>query len=302
MEALMKKRFIPLWVGIIILWSTSLVWGQLRVVATYPWIGDLVQKIGQERVAVFVLARGTEDPHFIVPKLSYIAKLRQADLLIINGAGLEIGFIPILVQQAGNSRIQEAGGFLDLSRQVRLSGVPAVVSRSEGDIHPEGNPHFLLDYHRMPALAGAVKNRLCSLDPNHCSIYEKNLSFFLTQWGNRSRDWDKALAALKGSGVIEYHRLFDYLLDATGLIFLGTVEPKPGIPPTARHIEELVNIAKTRKAAFILQDVYHEEKSARFLAEKSGVRYILLPHDVGAVPEAGDLFSLFDEIVKRLGR
>jgi zinc/manganese transport system substrate-binding protein len=276
--------------------------GQIKVVATYPYIGDLTRKIGGDKVDVFVLAKGTEDPHFIVPKPSYIARLRSADLLIINGAGLEIGFIPILIQQANNPRIQTDKGFLDLSQQVKLIEVPASVSRAEGDIHPEGNPHFALDYHRLPILARAVKEKLCGLEPNNCRIYEKNLSEFLKHWEEKTRTWERSLSAFKGKRIIEYHRLFDYFLQTSGLIFLGTVEPKPGIPPTARHIEELIGTSRDKKPDFILQDVYHEERSARFLAEKTGAKYLLLPHDVGAVSEAKDLFSFFDEIIKRLGQ
>jgi zinc/manganese transport system substrate-binding protein len=278
----------------------SLSYGQVKVVTTYPFIGDLTQKIGGDRVEVFVLGKGMEDPHFIVPKPSYIAKLRRADLLIVNGAGLEIGFIPILIQQANNPRIQTSKGFLDLSQQVSLIDVPANVSRSEGDVHPEGNPHFFLDPHRIPILAKAITEKLCSLDPTNCRPYEKNLSEFLKHWDEKTREWDHKLSTLKGKGIIQYHQLFNYFLSVYHLSMFGTVEPKPGIPPTARHMEELIEIAKAHKVEFILQDVYHEKRSARFVAEKTGAKDILLPNDIGAVPEAKDVFSLFDEIVRRL--
>jgi zinc/manganese transport system substrate-binding protein len=297
----MKK--IIIFLGLITSLSLApLSYGQIKVVATYPYIGDLTQKIGGDRVEVFVLGKGTEDPHFIVPKPSFIARLRGADLLIINGAGLEIGFIPVLIQQANNPRIQTSRGFLDLSQQVKLIEVPASVSRSEGDIHPEGNPHFSLDPHRLPILARAIKEKLCGLDPNNCRPYEKKLSEFLKQWDEKTRAWDRMLSALKGKKVIEYHKLFEYFLAAYSLTPVGTVEPKPGIPPTARHMEELIETAKAHKVEFILQDVYHEKRSAQFIAEKTGARTILLPNDVGAVPEAKELFSLFDDIVRRLSQ
>jgi zinc/manganese transport system substrate-binding protein len=295
----MKKIIMLL--GLIAVFSlTSFSYGQIKVVTTYPYIGDLTQKIGGERIEVFILGKGTEDPHFIVPKPSYIAKLRGADLLIINGAGLEIGFIPILIQQANNPRIQTSKGFLDLSQQVKLIDVPANVSRAEGDIHPEGNPHFSLDPHRIPILARAIEEKLCNLDPTNCRPYEKNLSEFLKHWEEKTREWDHKLSTLKGKGIIQYHQLFNYFLSAYHLSMIGTVEPKPGIPPTARHMEELIETAKIHKVEFILQDVYHEKRSARFVAEKTGAKDILLPNDVGAVPEAKDVFSLFDEIVRRL--
>jgi zinc/manganese transport system substrate-binding protein len=277
-------------------------YGQIKTVVTYPYIGDLTQKIGGDKVEVFALAKGTEDPHFIVPKPSFIAKLRGADLVIINGAGLEIGFIPVLINQANNPRIQTSKGFLDLSQQINLIEVPASVSRSEGDIHPEGNPHFVLNPHNIPILAKAIKDKLCSIDPTNCQHYEKRLVEFLNHWNEKNRDWDRKLSDLKGKKVIQYHQLFNYFLSVYHLSRAGTIEPKPGIPPTARHIEELIDVAKSQKVDFILQDVYHEKKSGPFMAEKTGAKYILLPHDIGAVPEAKDLFSLFEEIVRRLSQ
>jgi len=295
----MKKLVSLVFLMIVSTWSVT-VDAQIKVVTTYPYIGDLTQKIGGEKVDVFVLGKGTEDPHFIVPKPSFIAKLRGADLLIINGADLETGFVPILIQQANNPRIQSFKGFLDLSQQIKLINVPVQVSRSEGDIHPEGNPHFALDPHRISILAKAIKEKLCGLDSNNCRTYEKRAGDFQKHWEEKTKEWDQKLSALKGTRVIQYHQLFNYFIAAYQLSVIGTIEPKPGIPATARHIDELIGTVKTQKGAFIFQDVYHERKSARFIAEKTNIRDILLPHDVGAVPEAKDLFSLFDEIVRRL--
>jgi len=296
------KKFI-IFLGLILVLSfTTFSYGQIKVVVTYPYIGDLTQKIGGDKVEVFVLGKGTEDPHFIVPKPSFIAKLRGADLVIINGAGLEIGFIPILIQQANNSRIQTLRGFLDLSQHVNLIEVPTNVSRSEGDIHPEGNPHFTLDPHNIPFLARAIKDKLCDLDFKNRQDYEKRFAEFIRQWDEKIREWDHKLSILRGKRVIEYHKLFEYFLSAYGLSVAGTIEPKPGIPPTARHMEELIETGKTQKIDFVLQDAYHEKRSAQFVAEKTGAKYVLFPHDLGAVPEAKDLFSLYEDIVRRLTR
>jgi zinc/manganese transport system substrate-binding protein len=284
------------------LFVVPLTYGQIKIVAAYPYIGELSKKIGGDRVEVFVLGKGMEDPHFIVPKPSFIAKLRGADLLILNGGDLEVGFIPVLIQQANNPQIRTSKGFLDLSKLVKLIEVPVNVSRSEGDIHPEGNPHFLLDPHRLPPLARAVKEKLCTLDSANCQLYEKNFSEFNARWNEKLKGWGRQLSSLKGKRVIEYHRLFDYLLRAYDLQPVGTLEPKPGIPPTARHVEDLIVKAKDQKVDFVLQDVYHDNRSARFLAEKIGAKYVLLPHEIDAVPEAKDLFSLFDEIVRRLSQ
>ncbi len=294
------KKFI-IFLGLILgLSFTTFSYGQIKVVVTYPYIGDLTQKIGGDKVEVFVLGKGTEDPHFIVPKPSFIAKLRGADLVIINGAGLEIGFIPILIQQANNPRIQTSKGFLDLSQHVNLIEVPTNVSRSEGDIHPEGNPHFALDPHNIPILARAIKDKLCDLDAKNRQEYEKRFAEFKRQWDGKMKEWDHKLSVVKGKRVIQYHQLFNYFLSTYHLSLAGTIEPKPGIPPTARHIEELIETAKAQKVDFVLQDAYHEKRSAQFVAEKTGAKYVLFPHDIGAVSEAKDLFSLFEEIVRRL--
>lgn len=279
----------------------SLSFGQLKVVATYPWIGSLVKEIGKDKVSLYVIAKGTEDPHFVVPKPSHIAKLRDADLLIIQGAQLEIGFLPPLLQQSNNPRIQPGReGLLDLSQFVALIEKPASVSRAMGDVHPEGNPHYQLDPHNIPVLAKAVEKKLCELDQSNCAYYGTNLENFLSLWNTKLKEWDRDFEKLRGTRVIEYHKLYDYLLNRYGMVLVGTLEPLPGIPPTATHIEELLKTAQ--KVKYILQDVYHEKRAAQFVAKKLNAKMVVLPHDVGALPEAKDLFSLFDEIVRRLSQ
>ena len=172
---------------------------KLKVVCTYPYIGDLARTIGGERVEVTVLAKGTDDPHFVVPKPSFLSKLRAADLLIVNGADLEVGFVPVLIRQSNNPKIQSPEtGLLDLSRFVTLREVPAVLSRAEGDVHPQGNPHFHLDPHYVPLLARAVAERLSALDPSGGAIYQRLLAGFLNRWSEKQEEWDRRLAPLKG--------------------------------------------------------------------------------------------------------
>jgi zinc/manganese transport system substrate-binding protein len=276
---------------------------KLKVVCTYPYIGDLARTLGGERVEVTVLAKGTDDPHFVVPKPSFLAKLRDADLMIINGADLEAGFGPVLIRQSHNPKIQSPeSGLLDLSRFVPLQEIPAVLSRAEGDVHPQGNPHFHLDPHHIPALARAVSGRLSALDAAGRPAFQKSLNDFLKHWAEKLQEWDQRLTPLKGKRVIEYHKLFHYFFLSYGLVQIGSIEPKPGIPPTARHLDGLVEKARQPGLGFLVQDVYHEPKSARYLSEKTGVAVTVLPHDVGAVPEAADLTTLFETIIKRLGR
>jgi len=283
----------------ILLLLFSFSFANLKVVATYPWIGELVKEIGKDRVSIYVIAKGTDDPHFVVPKPSHIAKMRDADLLIMQGASLEVGFLPPLLQQSNNPKIQPGRqGLLDLSEFVKIIEKPVSVSRAMGDVHPEGNPHYQLDPHNIPILAEVIKDKLCQLDEGNCVYYKGNLEDFLRRWDAKLKVWDEGFSKLRGVKVIEYHKLYDYLLSRYGMVLVGTLEPLPGIPPTAKHIESLISQAQGVK--FILQDVYHEKRTAGYVAKKLNARMVILPHDVGAVPEANDLFSLFDEILRRL--
>jgi zinc/manganese transport system substrate-binding protein len=273
---------------------------KVKVVVTYPYIESLVRELGKDQVDVAVLAKGDEDPHFVVPRPSFIGKLRQADLLIINGGSLEIGFIPPLIRQANNPKIMPgADGFIDLSGSVTLIDKPDKVSRAEGDVHPEGNPHFILDWHNVPAVARAIADALGRADAAGKGGYQKSLDAFLTRWKERSDAWDKKAEPLKGRKIIQYHRLFNYFTRRTGMEIVGELEPKPGIPPTSRHMEELIESNAAGTVAKIVADAYHEKSSAEGLAKKLGTGWVVLPHDVGAVDEAKDIFALYDALLAR---
>ncbi len=269
-----------------------------KIVVTYPYIAALVGEMAKDRVEVTTLAKGDEDPHFVVPRPSFIGKLRQADLLIINGASLEIGFVPPLIRQANNPKIMPgAEGLIDLSQSVQLIEKPDSVSRSEGDIHPEGNPHFILDWHNVPALARAIADALARADRGGADTYHKNLDAFLARWKAQSDAWDKKASPLRGKAIIQYHRLFDYFAMRTGLKIVGELEPKPGIPPTSRHLEELIEANAAGTIYMVVTDPYHERKSPEGLAQKLSVPWAVLPQDVAAVPAAKDIFSLYDTLL-----
>ena len=269
-----------------------------KIVVTYPYIAALVGEIAKDRVDVTTLAKGDEDPHFVVPRPSFIGKLRQADLLIINGASLEIGFVPPLIRQANNPKIMPgAEGLIDLSQAVELIEKPDSVSRSEGDIHPEGNPHFITDWHNVPGLARAIADALARTDRGGASAYQKNLDTFLARWKAQSDAWDRKAAPLRGKAIIQYHRLFDYFAGRTGMRIVGELEPKPGIPPTSRHLEELIEANAARAVYMVVTDPYHERKSPEGLAKKLSVPWAVLPQDVAAVPAAKDIFSLYDTLL-----
>lgn len=283
------------------LFSLSLLSAELRVVAAYPYIREVVKAVGAERVTVDALSKGQWDPHVVVPKPSLISLVRRADLLIINGAQLEIGWIPPLLQQANNPGVLPSKkGFLDLSDHFDLIQKPDSISRAEGDIHPAGNPHFHLNPVNILKMAQIVSSRLIELDPSGKDHYTRQLASFQTEWQKNLDRWSQLMVPLKGSKVIEYHRNLDYFLNQFGIEVIATVELLPGIPPTTRHMMDLIDIIKRQQVSLILHDVYHNEKSSRYLAGETGLSMVVIPHDVEAAPEAVSLTSLYDTIVNRL--
>ena len=275
--------------------------GPLQVVAAYPYIGDLVERIGGSNVRVFSLARGDYNPHVIIPRPSFIAHVRGADLLIINGAQLEIGWMPPLLRQANNPAVQTGEpGFLDLSQYVTLIDVPTSVSRELGDVHPEGDPHFSLDPENIPPLARAIRDKLAQLDPPNASYYESKYGEFSELWAKKLVEWTEKMTPLRNTRVVEYHKVYDYFLHRYKLQVAGTVEPLPGIPPTSKHIDHLEAVLAASPARFILQDVFNPDDASRHLAEKLNMKLIVLPHDVGSVKGTDTIFSLFDELVRRI--
>jgi zinc/manganese transport system substrate-binding protein len=280
---------------------TPLLQAKIDVITSYPYIADIVRQVGGNDVSVKALAKGARDPHFITPKPSFIAKLRKAELLVINGAQLEIGWLPPVIRQSNNAAIQPGKkGFLSLFNFVEPIDSQENVSRAHGDIHPEGNPHIQMNPHHFPIFAEAIADKLCSLLPSKCEVFKKNLADFISRWNLKMTQWDKKLAHLKGQKIITYHKLFDYFFKYYGIEIVGTLEPLPGIPPTPRHIGNAIKLIKREKVQFIIQDVYHSPKSAKYAAAKAGIKLVTIPHDLGAVKGTDDLISLFDEIVRRL--
>jgi len=249
-----------------------------KVVVTYPYIESLVREIARDRVDLTVLAKGDEDPHFVVPRPSFIGKLRQADLFIMNGGSLEVGFAPPLLRKASNPKVVPgAEGFVDLSQSVELIDRPASVSRAEGDVHPEGNPHFILDWHNVPAVARAIAGALGRADPPGAAAYQENLEDFLTRFEARSQAWDRKAQALKGKRVLQYHRLFNYFARRAGLTLAGELEPKPGIPPSASHVLEIIRLMRARRVPLLLQEDYYPDRTAQLVAQKTTAQLVVLP-------------------------
>ncbi len=273
----------------------------LKVDTTYSTLGAVTSKIGGDLVKVTVLGSSKYDPHFIVPKPSLLSKLRRADLLIMNGAGLELGWLPPLIKSANNPNIQVgAKGFLDMSHFIQMIDVPTSVSRAFGDVHSQGNPHYSTDPYVILDMAKAIKEKLVELDPSNAKVYNNNLDKFLKEWKNYLKRYDEKMETCSNKKVIQYHELYNYFLKRYGFTSYGNIEPLPGISPSSKHTIELINIMKQNGIKTILQDVYHEKKTAKFIASKNGANVAIIPHDVGAVEGSGSLEKFYNTIAKRI--
>jgi zinc/manganese transport system substrate-binding protein len=255
--------------------------------------------IAQEHVSVTVLAKGSWDPHFVVPRPSLISKLRRCDALIMNGAQLEIGWLPPLIRRSANSKVQpQAKSFLNLSTQVELIQKPQSVDRSLGDVHPDGNPHFHLDPKNILTLANAIAAFFISLDTEHEEIYIQNLKDFSESWSQNMQKWEKRMRNKKGMEVIQFHDNLAYFNAAYGLKSIATIEPLPGISPSSRHTLSLISIIKQRNPCCILHDVYHSTKTAEYLMKKTDIKLIIMPHDIGSLDSIESLSGLFDHLTQ----
>ncbi len=280
---------------------STLTFASIRVDTTYAGFGAIAQKIGGDKVSVYVLGSSKYDPHFIVPKPSLLSKLRRAELLIINGGGLELGWLPPLISSANNAKIRNGGsGFLDISHSINMIDKPSSVSRAFGDVHAQGNPHYILDPYNVPLIAEAIESKLSSLDSDNADIYKKNLENFTKQWQIYLNKLDKKMLTCKDKKVIQYHELFNYFLNRYGFKNYADIEPLPGISPSSKHTLSVINTMRDKKVKIILQDVYHEKKTAKFIASKTDAKVELIPHDVGAVKSADTLENFYNTIADRI--
>ncbi|MBI3805411.1 MAG: zinc ABC transporter substrate-binding protein [Nitrospirae bacterium] len=273
-----------------------------KIVTTTPDFAAVAREIGGDRVEVSSLAKGIQDPHFIDAKPSFIRLLNQADLLIDGGADLEVGWLPPLLENSRNGKIQTgAPGRIVAATGVNLLQIPTrPVERSQGDVHPLGNPHYMLDPENGKVVGEQVAATLCRLDSRSCDQYRKNQTAFNQHLDQKMTKWMEKLAPYRGTKIITYHDSWPYFAERFGLIVVGHVEPKPGIPPSPGHLEALVDLITREKPKVILMEPYFSEQAPRFLAQKTGIPVLVLPPSVA--PEAGinSYFDLFDQDIDRL--
>ena len=275
---------------------------KLRVVASTPDLGSLAQEVGGDRVEVTSLAKGTEDPHFVDAKPSFIRILNQADVLIEGGADLEVGWLPPLILNARNSKIQLGQpGRIIAADVLSLIEVPSgPIDRSMGDVHPFGNPHFTLDPLNGMLIARLLTERFCMLVTDDCHIFQSNMKQFEEKIDGRLAVWKKQMAPLQGARMITYHKSYSYLAERFGFRVVNTIEPKPGIPPSAAHVRDLVAQMQAEGVKLILMEPNRERKTPLFLAHETGAKIAIAPSMVGGTKEARDYLSLFDSVIQAL--
>lgn len=273
----------------------------VRVLATTADWGALTKELGGDRVDVYTATTALQDVHRVEAKPSLVARARTADLLVANGADLEIGWLPVLLQESGNARIQRGGpGSFEATSAVTLIEIPTKLDRSMGDIHPLGNPHIQLDPRNVAAVAKALTAKLTALDPAGAETYAARGADFAQRWIEATARWQAKAAPLKGVPVVVMHRDQAYLLRWLGLQELAAIEPKPGVPPSAGYLGELVSRLSATPPKMILLNAYNDPKAGKWLSQRLHAPTVVLPFSVGGSAGAKDLFGLFDDTIERL--
>jgi len=269
---------------------------KLTVVTATTDIAALAQEVGGDKISVESIAKGYQDPHFVEAKPSFLLKLRQADLLIVVGLQLEIGWLPPLINQSGNARIQVgAPGYLDASQFAEILDIPTgTVTRAMGDVHPLGNPHYWLDPENGRRIAKGIAGKLGDLDPSNTAYYQERFQDFDKRLAAAEQKWDAEMKPYHGRKVVTYHNSFPNFAKHFSLNVIGYVEPRPGIPPTPSHTIELIGLMKRENCKVILVEPYFDLKTPQAIARDTGGIVVQYLPSVGGEKQVTNYFELFD--------
>jgi zinc/manganese transport system substrate-binding protein len=259
-------------------------------------LADLTRQVGGDRVKVESIARGYQDPHFVEAKPSFILKLAKADLLVVVGRELEIGWLPPLIQQSRNAKVQVgAEGYLDASLTAKILEIPTgQVTRAMGDVHPLGNPHYWLDPDNGRRIAKAIADKLSGMAPADAGYFSSRYADFDRRLAEAEKRWDAMMAPYKGLKVVTYHRSWPNFVDRFGLDVIGYVEPRPGIPPSPGHTIELIAEMKRQNVKILLVEPYFDLKTPNSIGRETGAKVLVMPPSVGGDKEITDYITLFD--------
>lgn len=295
------KFFLNVAFGVAMAAATFSASAKVSIFSCQPEWAALAREIGGDKVSAISATTAFQDQHHIEARPSLIARVRNADLLICSGSELEVGWLPLLLTQSGNSKIQPGSpGYLEASQFVVRLEVPRALDRSLGDIHPGGNPHIQTDPRNIAKVAAVLTDRLAQIDARNAATYRSRAADFDKRWQEAIRRWEQQAARLKGVPIVEHHKDFSYLIRWLGMREIGTLEPKPGIPPTTAHLAELVELMKRDPAKLIIYSSYNDPKASQFLSERTGIPAVMIPFTVGGSDKAKDLFGYFDDVVARL--
>jgi len=273
----------------------------IDVFACEPEWGSLLQELGGDRVSVYVATNAFQDPHRLQAKPSLLARARRANLVVCTGAELEIGWLPVVLRQSGNSAIQPGQpGYFAAADYVPKLEVPTRLDRAAGDIHPGGNPHIQTDPRNIRRVAVALARRLSETDPANAKYYQARHDDFARRWDAAISRWQNAAASLRGTNIVSHHKSWPYLNAWLGLREIAELEPKPGVEPTAAHLEKVLAQVKRESARMVIRTAYEDARASEWLASRAGIPAVALPFTVGGSPRAKDLFGLFDDTVERL--
>lgn len=275
---------------------------KLNVIATTEDLASIASEVGGDRITIDSIAKGYQDPHFVEAKPSFILKLQKADLLIVVGRELEIGWLPPLITGSHNAKIQAgADGYLDASLQAQILEVPSgQVTRAEGDVHPQGNPHYWMDPENGKIIAKEILDRFAKLRPNDRAYFESRYNDFVARVSAAEKRWTTLMAPYKGTKVVTYHRSFPNFAARFGLDIVGYVEPKPGIPPTPQHTLDLINQMKKDSVKIVLVEPYFDLKTPNAIGRDAGAEVLVMPPSVGGTKDVTDYIKLFDNDLNML--
>ena len=273
----------------------------IRVFACEPEWAGLVREVGGDKVEAFSATHARQDPHHIRARPSLIASIRRSELLFCSGGGLEAGWLPVLLRQGAAKNLQPGQqGYLLAAEHVEILGKPAVLDRSLGDLHPEGNPHVHLDPRNLAPLAQELARRLAAIDQSNASSYERRADDFETSWSQSLALWDERAVNLKGMPVIVHHSTWAYLSRWLGLNEVAMVEPRPGIPPTPKHLAELLQLSRSQPVQAILRTPFDPPEPSDWLSAKTGIPVLTLPYSVPKNAGAGALREMFEQTIRLL--
>lgn len=296
----MKKIYLALMAAAILAASPA-TFAALRVVTCEPEWSALTQELGGDKVSVYSATTAFQDPHHVQARPGLIARVRNADLLVCTGAELEIGWLPILLRQSGNDKIQPGQpGYVEAASFVTKLEIPTQLDRAAGDVHAAGNPHIQTDPRNIGLVATALAKRLAQIDPPNAAYYQARERDFAARWQAAIQRWQKEAAPLKGMTTVAHHKGWVYLNYWLGLHEVAELEPKPGVEPTAAHLQEVLDTLKRAPAKVIIRSAYEDDRASNWLAQRAHLPAVMLPFTVGGSDTAKDLFGVFDDTIERL--